>query len=322
MEAAKVISFGKAMEYVEVDPATKEGRELLEKLRFREEDIVEKFTDEFTDYQVEVVRVKDYIRTADETLVHALKHKLFVFIRKLNKDGEWKTRLGLKTVNYTYTLIPHSELLKEIEVLITKAGHSYKSYIKSVGVNFRSLTITDKVLEIEEGVKCKLAFLINNSYNYTSAVRINLTLVDERTLYPLWSDIIYKKHREHEITAEDFDKSLRFAEEVTRALPLLKSIRVRVRDVLKDMEHVSIRRWVSKNGKKSLIEVPIGKKIVSEVLKTTGRNTDVYTLWRTVSHEVFSKNANTPGLSLRLKRKFEVMIAKLIENFMSSVAEI
>ena len=320
--AAKVVPIAEEMEYLEIDPSTKEGRELLESLvsSLKGEDIVDQFRETFSDYQVEVVRVKDYIRMKDGSLVHTLKHKLLVFMRR-EEDGEWKTkRLGLKTVNHTYTLIPHSELQEEVATLIRKAGYTPKTFIKYAGVNFRSLTIVEGA-EVElEGEKLRLGFVINNSYNYSSAVRIHLVLLGTRALYPLWSDILYKKHRKDEITTEDFDKSLKFAEELVKALPLLRKIRVNVVDVLSEMEKVKVRKWVKKeDGKKELIEVPVGEKVVAEVVKRAGRTTDVYTLWKTVSEVVFSRDHHITGLSLRLKRRFEVMIAKLIENFLASL---
>jgi len=310
--------------HLEVVPKTKEEAEKLEALKKRFKNVVEHFHEVFGDTEIEVFRLKDFIELDGDELLHLGKHKLLIFLRRKNKKGELQlSRVGVKTVNKSYTLIPHSEVVKEVENLIGRAGYTPKTYVKNAGVTFRSLTVMDKGKEVDvDGEKLKIAFLINNSYNYTSAVRIHLYLFDSNQgyVYPLVKDVLYKKHRENEITQEDFDKSLEYAEKVIEALPYLKTIRVRTREVLRPLLSIKTTYWrKNKDGKREHRTIPVGRYVILETLKRIGPVTDVYSLWKTTSEVVFSKDTHISGLNIQTKRRIERYLMRYLGNYLRQI---
>jgi len=311
--------FGETFTHLEIVPKTKEEAKELEKVKDELKNVVEHIKENFDDTEIEVFRVKDFVELRDQ-LLYLGKHKLIIFVRKVNKEGKLQlSRVGVKTVNESYTLIPHSEIVSEIEEIIRKAGYTPKTYIKQSGVTFRSLTVMNMEVEVE-GERYKIAFLINNSYNYTSAVRIHLYLFKDSHVYPLIRDVLYRRHREKEITQEDFDKSLKYAEEVIQALPYLKRIRVRTREVLREIQGIKSTYWKkTKDGKREHRTLYIGRQVVLEVIKRAGLTTDIFTLWKTISEVVFDKNTHISGLNIQTKRKIENAIFSILFKYLKQV---
>lgn len=295
---------------LEINPSTKEGKELLSSLRFREEDVVEEFEEELGKTKIKVVRIKDYLRT-ESGLVNLLRHKLIVFT-----ESKGVLKITVKTVADSYQVVRHSSLIEEIERAIFDAGFIPKTYISHAGVSLRAIVeMKGKRTDEDESV----SFIVHNSYNYSRAVHINLALLySGSALYPLWRDILYRKHRQ-EITSKDFQISLGFVEKILKVLPQLRTISVNVPSVLEGMEGIIVRRWKEgEGGKKELVEIPVGRMVRDEVVKRIGERASVYDTWRTVSEVVFSKDRPF-SLSLSLKRKFEGKICELVENYLKSL---
>ena len=314
--------FNETFTHLEVVPKSKEEAKKLEELKDKLNNVVEHFKETLGNSEIEVFRVKDFVELENGELLYLGKHKLIIFIRKVNKKGELQlSRVGVKTVNESYSLIPHSEIIEEVESLIRKAGYTPKTYVKNAGVTFRSLTVMDKEVDVD-GEKLNIAFLINNSYNYTSAVRIHLYLYDSNKGYvlPLVKDILYKKHRENEITQEDFDKSLDYAQKVIEALPYLKKITVSTRDVLRGIAKVKTTYWKkTKEGKREHRTIYVGRTIAVEVIKKVGLKASVFDIWKTVSSVVFSKDTHLSGLNIQTKRRIENEIFKILESFLKQI---
>ena len=313
--------FNEVFTHLEIVPKTKEEAKKFEELKNELTNVVEHFKETLGTSEIEVFRVKDFVELENSQLLYLGKHKLIIFIR-VNKKGEFQlSRVGVKTVNESYSLIPHSEIVKEVEELIRNAGYTPKTYVKNAGVTFRSLTVMDKEVEVDSE-KFKIGFLINNSYNYTSAVRIHLYLYDSNKGYvlPLVKDILYKKHREKEITQEDFDKSLDYAKNLLRALPYLKKITVSTRDVLRGIAKVKTTYWKkTKDGKREHRSIYVGRTIAVEVIKRVGMKASVFDIWKAVSEIVFSKNTHLSGLNIQTKRKIENEIFKILESFLKQI---
>jgi len=314
--------FNDTFTHMEIVPKTKEEAKKLDELKSKLVNVIQHSIETLGNTQIEIFRVKDFVELESGELLHLGKHKLIIFIRKVNKKGELElSRVGVKTVNESYTLIPHSEIIEEVERLIRKAGYTPKTYIKNAGVTFRSLTVTDKEVKVDSE-KFKIGFLINNSYNYTSAVRIHLYLLksEEGYVLPLVRDILYKKHRENEITQEDFDNSLDYAQKVIEALPYLKKITVSTREVLRGIAKVKTTYWKkTKDGKREHRTVYVGRTIAVEVIKRVGMRASVFDIWKAISEVVFSKDTHLSGLNIQTKRRIENEIFKILESFLKQI---
>ncbi len=308
--------------YIEIIPSSKEeGRKLEQELKKIDPSTVVTNFSEFGG-EMEVWRVKQFLRKHDGTLLSVGKEALIV-IQRRTVDGKLElSRVSVRSIAQSYELIPHSEVVKDIENLVKKAGYTPKTYIQRVGVNFRSLSLLNKTVTIENE-EYELALVANNSYNYSSALRVHMYLVRKGHVYPLLSDVLYRKHRVGEVTTEEFETSLKFTQKVIEALPLLKGIKVNTYDTLAALgtEKIEVRYWRrDKDGKKKPVLIPVGRNVANKVISKVGRRADVLTLWKTLSEVVFAgKKDHIPGLNLRVKRRFEKVIFQLLENYLRSL---
>jgi len=219
--------------------------------------------------------------------------------------------VGCFTVSENYRLILHREALSYVTGRLDTEGIRYETkFAKDVGSNARMLVVTDKEVDGK-----RVSFLIENSYNTTSALKIYFSLVDKKTLYPI-SLLLRRVHLEGHMTEVEWEKVVEEIRYLPTLLEKLKSVRTSIEFISKIRDFKTIYRRKDKDGKTVEEVVEIGTMIYQELLSELGEHPTVYDLWMKLSQKNYEKRR---GLTLLVRRKIEKQLLKLFGTYRKRV---
>jgi len=247
---------------------------------------------------IRVCMCPNYVKTT-EGLVET-PNKLIVVERK----GKC---VGCFTVSENYQLILHREALEYVtKRLDAESIHYDVKFAKDTGSNARILVATSQRVDGK-----RVSFLIENSYNTTSALKIYFVLVAGSTLYPI-SLLLRRVHLEGHMTEVEWEL---IVEEI-RYLPILlekmKSVRTSIEFISRIKDFKTVYRRKDKDGKTVEEVVEVGQQIYQELLSELGEHPTVYDLWVALAKKNYEKRR---GLTLLVRRKIEKQLLRLFETY-------
>jgi hypothetical protein len=213
-------------------------------------------------------------------------------------------------VSENYQLILHREALSYVTGRLDVENIKYDiKFAKDVGSSARMLVITDREVD-----KKFVSFLIENSYNTTSALKIYFTLVVGNTLYPV-SLLLRRVHVKGHMTEVEWEKVVEEIRYLPTLLEKLKTVRTSIEFIsrIKDFKTV-YRRKKDGNVVEEIVE--IGATIYDELKAELGEYPSVYDLWVALAKKNYEKRR---GLTLLVRRKIEKQLLKLFATYRKRV---
>ncbi len=214
-------------------------------------------------------------------------------------------------VSENYQLILHREALEYVtKRLDTESIHYDVKFAKDIGSNARMLVVTDQKVDEK-----RISFLVENSYNTTSALKIYFSLVDKNTLYPI-SLLLRRVHLEGHMTEVEWEKVVEEIRYLPALLEKLKSVKTSIDFIGRIKDFKTVYRRKNKDGETVEEVVEIGQQIYQELLSELGEHPTVYDLWMKLSQKNYEKRR---GLTLVVKRKIERQLLRLFETYRKRV---
>jgi len=214
-------------------------------------------------------------------------------------------------VSESYEFIPHKKAVEFVTNKLDEEGIKYKVVeAKDVGTYGRFLVITSE----EEVDEKKVSFLVENSYNTTSSLKIYLTLVDGKTILPV-SLLLRRIHLKETITKTDWERVLDEIRHLPLLLEKLKTVKTDISFISRIKEFKTTYRR-KKDGEVVEEVVEVGQMIYSELLSELGPTPTVYDLWVGLAKKNYEKRR---GLTLLIKRRIEKLLLHLFETYRKRV---
>jgi hypothetical protein len=209
----------------------------------------------FNDLQGIVVKVAPLqVETRGTGTLLETPYKLIV----VEKSGK---AISCFPVSENYQLILHREALSYVTGRLDVENIKYEvKFAKDVGSSARMLVITDREVDGKQ-----VSFLIENSYNTTSALKIYFTLVAGNTLYPV-SLLLRRVHIQGHISEMEWEKIVEEVKYLPTLLEKLKRVKTSIEFISRIKEFKTTYRRKDKDGNVVEEVVEIGQQIYQELL--------------------------------------------------------